>query len=43
MGCFKTSTKQECPLCKMPSWKRDMKRDTPLQNIVNVYRDMTTR
>ncbi|CAM9482266.1 unnamed protein product [Choristocarpus tenellus] len=41
MGCFKTTTKQECPLCKMPSWKRDMKKDVSLQNIIRVYKDMT--
>eukprot|EP00903_Cladosiphon_okamuranus_P009192 g8779.t1 len=40
MGCFKSSKRQECPLCKIPAWKRDLTRDVSLQNIILAYRRM---
>ncbi|CAM9826789.1 unnamed protein product, partial [Hapterophycus canaliculatus] len=39
-GCFRSSKRQECPLCKIPAWKRDLTRDVPLQNIIVAYRRM---
>eukprot|EP00752_Nemacystus_decipiens_P009570 g8550.t1 len=42
MGCFKSSKRQECPLCKIPAWKRDLTRDVSLQNIILAYKRMAT-
>ncbi|CAM9495520.1 unnamed protein product [Ectocarpus sp. 6 AP-2014] len=40
LGCFKSSKRQECPLCKIPAWKRDLTRDVSIQNIIAAYRRM---
>ena len=37
MGCFRATSKMECPLCKAPTWRRQVTTNHTLAGIVQAF------